>query len=139
MGRVVDQIILGRRCVGWRKYAGRKSIKENIQQRSNTLIKKMGAQCAGGFDFVTSGGKSFLIDNNLGRFNASHFARLFRESYSPQCDFVVWNYTPPASLDIFEFWKALEEAGIDLTPGTKSSVTLLCVSLLPPLAYFMYL
>lgn len=69
---------------GWRTSTAGPEFWEAALDYTCQLMEAMEPQAAGGFDFVSVGGRPVVVDVNTGRFNAAHYWKLFKAHHAPQ-------------------------------------------------------
>ena len=75
----------------------------------------------GGLDFLSSGGKAYLVDSNLGRYTGIHFGKKFASVHAPKMAFSCQQF-PTFGNSVFELWKLLERDGLNFNRETQWGV-----------------
>jgi len=121
VGDLCDQIMIGTGYAGWRRCLVPKTFQVLAIKCIETLIRKMGPQGPGGFDFLSVKGRPILSDVNTGRFNGAHTPKLFVQLYAPGKAFYCWKAKPAINADLWTYWKEMTKAGIAFIPGQSKS------------------
>lgn len=80
-------------------------------------LRELGMQGPGGFDFLSTKGKPYLVDPNLGRFTGAHWPDFIAQRLIPNRPWAALEF--PQHRDIFEVWEILKQNGLalDLAKG----------------------
>lgn len=85
------------------------------------LFTKYGMKGMGGLDFLSSGGKAYLVDSNLGRYTGIHFGKKFASVHAPKMAFSCQQF-PTFASSVFDLWKLLERDGLNFNAETQWGV-----------------
>eukprot|EP00960_Hanusia_phi_P000025 502-Hanusia_phi.AAC.2 len=97
---LVDQIIVGYSCMGWRKSIASKIFQKSANRYFQSIVSKMKPKGPGGLDFVSVGGNPVVCSLKAGRFRSGHFPKLFLQMYAHDKTYYCWEHRPTGELDL---------------------------------------
>ncbi len=126
-GTILLQVMDGNSFAGNHLWSPPEKVVGQINTMTRLLIDHLKPQGCGGFDFlVDTSGLVYFVDPNP-RMTGAHPALWARERLLPcaqKTPFLTWKVK--AQVDVFEFWKRLQEAGIAFNAQIGQGVVPLC-------------
>lgn len=100
VGQLVDQIMVGTSYGGWRTTHADDKFVQKCTNIIKAVVSRLNPSGPGGFDFLSVHGEPLLTDVNTGRFNGSHFPKLWIEQNAPGRPWICLKRKPPINLPI---------------------------------------
>lgn len=117
---LMDEILVGHVCMGFRKSTTSKIFQKTALRIANTIIAKLKPKGPGRIQFASVNGSPILMSFVGGRFSAGHIPKLFYDMYGKgKCVYYV-DRMPGDDVDSTGFWRRLKNAGMHFQPGGAS-------------------
>lgn len=117
VGSVCDELLNGTTWAGAvSPSCAPEELVRQAQSSACAFITAFQPQGPGGLGFFLCSDHAYLIDINGGRYNGTHYGKLFAKTYAPSRSFVLWQNEMPLEVNITEVYTQLQDAGIAFAP-----------------------
>lgn len=118
---IMDQILVGNACMGFRKSHTTKIFQKTALRTASTMLAKLKTKGPGRMEFVSVNGAPVLISFVGGRLTHGHVQKMFYDMYGNGKSVYCWDHKPGDDVDPTGFWRRLKNSGAHFAPNSRST------------------